>query len=334
MYLSENGSKVIFLGENWPQTDVGIDVISFTGGKIRTLLTPDQISHLEQFSDPFYGLGIWYFRWIPNTPKMLFTTGGYFGQSVGSTDNLFSLNVETGALKRLFALWSGGFSKPSPNGQLMTLTQCGSVKLASISGNILYKDVVTYDRLSNKCYYPETIWKTDSSSFGLLVKSQNETIVWTVDTSTGKTTDLAHLDREFEGYLSPTFTCVADIRIGTDNPEGFPYLVKIEGSSQIKVLKMGSSNFISFSPDGQHYAFYKNGDNTNASLYIGSLDGNIFRISEITIPHIFKWVNNLQFVFRNSNSIQLGDVGGNVTVITTSDTPFYNFDAVDISDQR
>jgi hypothetical protein len=324
MFLSRNGTRIIFMGENWPQTFVGIDAYNFTGGNLHTLLTPEQIAHLEQFADPYYGLGLWYFQWLPNSPNLLFTTGAYYVQSVGSTNNLFSLNVETGALKRIYKKGDGGYADPSPNGSMMTVTNQYSVTLALTNGKVIYKDVLSPDNSPMGQFIPNVVWASDSSKFGALIKSPEGVYVYLVDITSGESSEIVALDEDFEGILSPMIYFFADTRTGADS---LPYIAGIEGNSLVKVLIMGKTTLISFSPSGQYYAFIQK---ENDYLFIGSINGDIIQVSKITIPIIFKWINNEQFVFLDNKSIQLGDIGGNTTTILMSESTIYNFDVVDL----
>jgi Tol biopolymer transport system component len=326
--LSGNGNEIVFMGERCPQTNVGIDIISFKGGNIRTLLTPDQIAHLETLSDSSYICGIWKYSLVPGTSRMIFTTAGLFVQSEGPVSDLFSIDVETGVLRQLRSKDSGGIPELSPDGKKMTLTRCTSISLASINGSELYPNVISYTQWSYKCIYPNIVWAADSSAFGMLIQSEKNVTVLSVNASDGIATTLVTLEKDFEGVLSPTLDCIVDNRPDTESTDIYPYLVSLEGTTPLRLLKMGSSKFISFSPDGKHFAFSKEDNTSNPTLYIGTLDGNVTKISEMRDSQLFRWINNLQFVYLKKDSIQLGDINGNSNLLALASGIW--FDAIDV----
>jgi hypothetical protein len=111
--------------------------------------------------------------------------------------------------------------------------------------------------------------------------------------------------------LSPSLDCIADPSLTGDSYTSFPYFEPIAGSMNLRLLKMAGSTFISFSPDGKHFAFYKSDNRSAESLYIGSLDGQFACISIGSAKKYFRWINNSQFVYLLGKTIQLGDIGGN-----------------------
>jgi hypothetical protein len=328
MMLSGDGGQITFIGYDLLSS---IDTVDFHGSNVRTLLTTEQVNHLLPPQEWIDHLGLWFGDWIPGTPRMLFSLRVWGLQSGWSpSDDLFWLDVGTGALIHLLENNDGGYPTASPDGGMIALAKCRSVSLASINGKILYPDIVETASEYSGCTTPDIVWATDSSGFGMLVPSNDSVIFYAIDASTGDASPPVLLPRDFNGVLSPSLDCVADSVPFEEPPLGFPRLVPFEETDSLKHLVMGSAQFLSFSPDGKYYAFSGKGSGGTPTLYIGDLDQRIVSISAISEPWIIKWVNNRQFVFRISDTLRLGDVGGNSSVIAELSQMSPYFDALDL----
>jgi WD40-like Beta Propeller Repeat len=339
MQFSGDGKKIAFFGIVRLGLVMGMDVINFDGSGFKFMLTYEDIEGLEKVYDPDQNLfweGITSFNWVRGKSRLLFTTDYvFYNGNHWKFDNLFSIDADTGIILKLRSRDKGGFPSPSPDGKKLALSQCEAISLSLINGGILHEKVITFKMEDFQCNHPTVVWTPDSSRIGTLIPSGESVAVWSVDASTGIATILGNLEQNIESVLSPNLDCIADLSLGADSPPGFPYLVPMEGSASVRLLKMGSSHFISFSPDGKHFAFSKDSSASNPTLYIGSLDDSVALLSQVQYPKLFHWVNNLQFVYFTYESIQLGDVYGNSTLLATitSSGEDWLFDAKDLDFQ-
>jgi hypothetical protein len=310
--FSGDGDWIVFLGLGELFLNDRVFSVNADGTRFQTLLSGEKTNQLEIFSESVLELGIPNFALVPGTSKMLFTLEVVFVQgNQRLLYDLFSLDAKSGRLNRIFPIDKGGIPFPSPDGRKLALTRCETVFLTTINGKIIRPDILPISKIDNRCQDPAIVWAPDSSNFGAIVRSEKESLVWSVDSATGASTLLGNLEQKINGVLSPSLDCIADPSLTGDSYTSFPYFEPIAGSMNLRLLKMAGSTFISFSPDGKHFAFYKSDNRSAESLYIGSLDGQFACISIGSAKKYFRWINNSQFVYLLGKTIQLGDIGGN-----------------------
>ncbi len=346
--LSDDGTVIIYLKQSVDnQISIDLRVVNSVSGVDRALLTQVQAGGLEPASRGVWtSLDTYSLRWIPGTHTLLFSTKGVTPPSGWMLHyNLFSLNADTGSILRLRASGNGGGAVLSPNGMKMTTSHCGSISLDSIHGATIKADVITYDTvLCRDNLQPMIMWSSDSSRFGSIVPNGRDVIpaepmseipsafIWLVDASTGEASLGGTIEKFGSGRLSPTLEYVGYSRPDRVNRSADElYLASVDGSFST-LLATGDSGFISFSPDGFYFSYYAKNSQDKTQVYLRSLDGNTFLVLDAEFPMYIRWINNSQFMFIQGDSLFLGDVRGNSSVIASS-PGFGFFDAKDLDFQ-
>jgi hypothetical protein len=348
--LSPDGAKILFLQHgvyNFGYT-AEILAINFNGSGFQTLLGEQQITNLEFYGGQPDAL-IDRISWIPGTHRLLFSTaGGPLGQvGLVSHGNLFVLNADTGQFSRIFKRGEPGYATPSPDGKRMANIKICSVSLDSIGGSTLVKNIIPESSDCYRWHFPEVVWAEDSMRFGAIMPFKTTGVtIWSADASTGIATPIGTIDHFSSGVLSPTLDYIGGLRRGEDIEDQStqaPCLYHVDGSL-LFCMATEPGGFVSFAPDGLHFAYYVGclttetdkctGENSPPELYVGTLDGNKMQIPGLSVPTDFRWINNTQFVFVAGHALTLGDIGGNFIPITTISRDITALDMVDLDFQR
>jgi hypothetical protein len=281
-------------------------------------------------------------KWIPGTHSLLVSVMA-FDTAVSSGlwipyMHLYKMNVDIGFLARVPMTGTGGIAIPSPDGKRLTISNCDKISLASIYGQILFSDVIPLEpSYWPACLVRHIVWSEDSSRFGAIVPSDTgSATIWSVDASTGAASNLAIIDPYGQGVLSPTLEFVGYSRWDDNKLASDATVTRVDGTSGI-LLYSGPSYFLSFAPDGRHFAYSVGcGSDSHCSvppsdegMYIGSLDGSHLQV----LGGGIKWVNKSQFVYISGKSLRLGDIGGNSVEIASAEY-FHTFDAKDLDFQE
>jgi hypothetical protein len=346
LFLPRDHSVVVYAADDPPGNGIPnlIGLISLAGGDSRVLLSASQLSSLENDAVSVD------LAWIPNTHRMLFSTNSLDpANGLFPSNDLYSIDIDTGAVARIFTSGSGGQAAVSPDATKIAVSQCRKIFLASILGSVLFPEILSFDSYPEQCYGPSIVWKTDSSRFGTIVASgSSDVAVWLVDASTGEASASGVLSQFGQGMLSPTLEFVAYAHSGPyfeAHPGSYPAtydpeLVKVDGSGMTQ-LSTGVGGIIAFAPDGNHVAFYTDSPPLSygtcdfslprQKIYIGSPGGILIPVSGDNRSYLFQWINNSQFVYISGGyNLVLGDVEGHSTLITNSPDCITVFDAMDL----
>ena len=353
--FSEDGYRVLYVFEDAGYPYPLLNSVNSDGSDDLILLTHEQLQTLET---PI-GVGITAIaegslEWIPGTHKFFFFTRNISAAMFENVfhNDLFLVDTDTGWISRIFARKNGGSPLPSPDGEKMALSRCGSVSLATIFGKVLFADIIVSEQLTDYwCRYPHVVWKADSSTIGVILfmdESRNplrdisdyEITVLSIDVMSGVPSLLFSMDHIQEASFSSTLEWVGYTQSAKEPSDDETRIVTFYGSSTL--LATGPGGFMSFAPDGLHFAFYlgPSPQSTESFLspsalqtvYICSVTGKTFPIPGTVYPDSFLWINNLQFVYQQDGYLRLGDIGGNSIEIAHS-SYFSSFDAMDIDFQ-
>jgi hypothetical protein len=316
--LTDDGGKIIYtLDFNYRPS---LYVINSDGSGCVTLITRRQMNNFERYNEIIIEQFLWDFSLIPDTHRLLLSTGCLAHRTGGGPFyNLFTVNVDTGELFRFHKAGFGGFASPSPDGKMMTTSNYDSISLSLINGRTLFTDIITSDAPFIFNNDPKIVWTADSSRLGTLIYSHSAKMwnhekstaaIWIVDTSSGLASWLGEISDFGFGSLSPTLDWIGYVRRGKDILTDETIVSRVDGSNTIHLVK-GRGGFISFAPDGKHYAFFSGVVNLNqklcaytskTSVFIGSLEGEgATLITEQMDPRQFQWINNAQFVYIQDN---------------------------------
>jgi hypothetical protein len=333
--ISQDSKKIVYEISN-QGGGREINVVNADGSDNKTLTHSD---NLEPNNDPdFMGNDPYNLQWIPNTHKLLFSTVSLFVGPPHSLrhNNLFVIDVDTGEIIRIYSAGAGGDAWPSPDGKKIVVTLGNSLFLASNEWKILYKEIITYEDYSSM---PSSInWSPDSSRIGTIISSNNrhynfyarplhygvKASIWLIESSSGIPSLIGTIQNYGSGLLSPTLDYIGYSIMNSEYEIANTYVSSLNGTTDL-LLESNSSEFISFSPDGLHFAFTANRQISKTcgkgysqqKVYIGSLDGERKLMHYELLNGLLKWVNNSQFVYISETSIILGDINGNSTQIGT-----------------
>jgi hypothetical protein len=350
--LSDDGKKVVSLSGDGPN-EYQIRVVNSDGSGERSLLSPEQLEALEKsIGEGTTVIPVDSPKWIPGTRRFLFSTRNI---SAAASENLYNydlfiVDTDTGGISRIFARNAGGMAVTSLDGKKMVVQKCTSLSLAAINGKILFEDILpSVNPPLDWCMYPEIVWTADSSRFGVIVfeytgrdplrEVNNYLIdVWSVDASSGDTSPLISLNHIQTIAISPTLDWIGYTYTGADISKDETRISTIDGSASI-LLATGPGRFLSFAPDGSHFAYFTGctfspkdkcpSDSPSLGVVVNSITG---ATSFFTGAYSVVWINNSQFVYKLAGSLYLGDIGGNSIEIAKADY-IHSFAAKDVDFQ-
>jgi hypothetical protein len=348
--ISDDNQRIVFekLGLSGERE---INSVNSDGSENKTLT---QIDSIEQNDDPeFMGNDPYNLQWIPKTRKILFSTV-YLRVGRPSSlyhRNLFTLDIDTGVINRIYSAGNGGEAWPSPDGEEIIITQRKSLFLASNKWTVLYKDIITYEDYDSM---PSSIvWFSDSSRFGTIISKNNrhyswdnfqypfrantDATIWLMETSTGEPYLTKTINNFGSGLLSPTLEYIGYSLVGPNHELFETHISSLRGSTNI-LLESNPSEFISFSKDGKHFAFTVDTQNNKEcgngfyehNLFIGSVDGEKVLLKNKVLNGLIRWINESQFIYVNGLTLLIGDINGNSAQIGTLPGCIWNIEAKDI----
>jgi len=338
--LSFDGERIVFLNAGYPNLAVEVIAMDFDGSNVQTLLSRTQINQMEaDMYDYKFDTLIERITWIPQSHRLLFTTAGpatHFTVYESNSD-LYTVNADTGHYSRLLKRGDGGIAVPSPDGRRIAIRKSDALSINSINGPFFFRDIIPDSIRFIHVDRNAIVWTKDSSRFGFILLGIEDATVYSADGITGEMSLLGSIPPYLRAVLSPTLQYVGL----TDGNR--TSLFSTDGKYQIQLTtELGC--FLSFAPDGQHFAYSVGNPPDNFSfscsksktklpVYIGSLEGKIIQIPYDINPEYFRWINDSQFVFINENQLLLGDTGGNITPITAVSGNISVFDVVDLDFQ-
>jgi hypothetical protein len=334
--ISDDGAKVVYVRYADFSQPAEIRAVNSDGSGDHGLLSSAQVGALEAPGSASY-VDLYSLTWIPGTHRLLLNTMGKFeGPGLMLYDDLFQLDADSGSVTPILAAGSGGNASPSPDGTRMAIARATFVSLALIDGSSLRPNVITFTSVltySEYAFYPAIVWAADSSRFGAIIPSPEPLgpspsgAIWSVNAATGVASLLATIPNFRYGVLSPALDRVGFTRPGADPSTDATYVSSFDETTSLH-LATGPSGFLSFAPDGEHFAY---SIGSSPILYsIGSLGGGTIPVPGTGVRMV-RWISNSQFIFLVGTSaswtMQLGDVGGGSTLLATGSGDQIDFDA-------
>jgi hypothetical protein len=335
--LSDDGMLVVYIRHDSYSQPAELRVVNSDGTNDRMLLTSAQVGGLEPLPSGASFVDLYQVKWIPGTHNLLVNTKAQFeGPGLARLDDLFQVNADTGALSTVLTAGNAGEVWPSPDGTKMVISRATYLSLANIDGTGLVPSIITFTAIitySEYQYYPEPVWAADSSTFGVIIASEDPLAaattgaIWLVNGSTGSATLTSTLNGNFffpRGVLSPTLDHVGYVVASGSPPVTDSYVSILDGSSGLH-LGSGTTGVDSFAPDGQYFAYYVG---SPTAKYIGSLGGGTILVPGGAMR--VKWFNNTHFVYSSGTmaswTLKTGDTGGASTLIASPSGDRTTFD--------
>jgi hypothetical protein len=336
--ISDDGQMVAYIRHNTYSEPAELRVVNWDGTADRTLLSPVQVGALEATPTGALFVDLYQVKWIPGTHRLLINTKAqYEGPGLPRLDDLLALDVDTGTLTTIFTAGNAGEVWPSPDGTKMAISRATFISMAGIDGSGIVSSIITFPSIlthSEYAYYPEIVWKADSSQFGVIIASEDPLTppttgaIWLVNASTGSATLASTLNGNFffpHAVLSPTLDHVGYVVETSDPSVKDSYVSVLDGSSSLH-LGTGNTGVDTFSPDGQWFSYYV-GSGTDD--YIGSLGGGTVLVPGGAMR--LMWYGNTGFIYASGTyaawTLKMGDTGGGSSVIATPTGDRITFDA-------
>jgi hypothetical protein len=327
IYLSDDGALLVYTRHASDSEPAELRAVNTDGSSDRSIIASSQINSLYPPGDYLF-TDIAGLTFIPGTHRLLMNTRQIFmGPGLMKSDDLYVVDADAATIATIFTAGNGGDATPSPDGARMALARSTNVSVCAIDGSGMHANVITFTPVltySEYAYYPTPVWAADSTRFGVIIPSPEQLSpgptgsIWTVDAASGVASlvstlpgkflfptailspDLAHL-----GYAVPTAGDTSDL-----------YVANLDGSSALHLSTDINTAVESFSPDGQHFAYYVG---EPGSVFIGSLGGGTLPLAGNVIRLV--WIDNNQFVFASGTisswTLNLGNIDGTSSIIAT-----------------
>jgi len=219
--------------------------------------------------------------WFPDSSAIAFNTQIEHGYGLATRDDLWRVDLETGALARLLDDGQGGAFAFSPDGETIAAAGTAAVAIVRSDGSER-RTAVTFDRVntaSEYAYMPQPVWAPDGSHALVAISSPEPfgpdptTTVWRIPVA-GAAAELATLPGDFLFLSMSTgmwsadrtqlaYTLLADWSSAVDE-----LIVANVDGSEATTYTSGNTEFLSWSPEGQRFAYVQD---MRSSAFIGQL---------------------------------------------------------------
>jgi dipeptidyl aminopeptidase/acylaminoacyl peptidase len=211
-------------------------------------------------------------EWLPDSGAVAFNTHVEYGYGLLTSDDLWSVDVATGALTPLLADEQGGTFAFSADGTRVVVATPTQVAMIDADG-ANRRTLVSFDRVNTASEYafePLPVWAPDGS-YALVVIPSPEPFapgasggVWRLPVS-GDAVLLATLPGNFlfggvyNSLWSPDRARLAYTRpaAGAD-PNARELVIGAVDGSDSTVYTTGNVDFLGWAPDGLHFTFWQN----------------------------------------------------------------------------
>jgi hypothetical protein len=361
IHIDPDGGSVVFHIGFDINNSIPINSINSDGTNFRVLIPAERISRLEanQYDWKTY-LDENSLQWIPDTRRMMFSTMTFTGSRWLNDANVFILDTDTGYYFRLFDREKVFKPSLSPDGKYLAAANFGATpvedffSIFSMSGSVVYGNGIALHGVYYHSYVERKgTWTPDSKKVGVIDPDNEYNIysgmrqlvpiradIWVMDSQSGDAAHVRTIPNYGYGALSPNLDWIGYTILGDEFSSDVTVVSRLTDSTSIQ-LGTGPSGFISFAPDGLHFAYYLGClpgitapcQGHTPKIYIGSREGDYIRMFSSDNINLLRWINNFQYVYAEGNSLYLGDVGGNSTLLATAENPILAFDAKDLDFQ-
>lgn len=280
--VTSDGELIVYLVRDANFEFVELRAIGFDGAGDRLLLGADALAGLYPL-EGFLRYTLADFSLAPGTHRAFLNTRGVFeGPGLAKSDDLLSLDADSGALTRLLAPGQGGDFSLSPDGTQLAIVRPTSISFARSDGTDLRADVLTFSLVqtfSEYFFYPRPSWSLAGDAVMLAIPGENpfaESPAGTirlVPAAGGAPSVLASISGDLfrpQGeaqLISPDGTTVAYLRAGAVSGEEELVLYR-PGTGESFTVASGTLQWKGWAPDSIHFA-YTNG--TGLDLFIGGI---------------------------------------------------------------
>ena len=282
--------------------------------------------------------------WLPDSRAVAFNTRIEGGYGLIANDDLWLVDIETGALTALLPDGEGGSFAFSPDGARLVACTPTTVTMMGADGTNR-RELVTFDFVntaSEYAYHPMPAWAPDSS-YALVAISSPEPFapgasgnVWRLPVS-GDTVLLATLPGNFlfatmgNALWSPDRTRIAYTAPAAGGGPNTRDLIiaGVDGSDPV-VYATGELDFQGWTPTGHRFTFWQN---QPGELYLGQIAEPPQRLvgpGEADRIQSLRWADGETFAYVTGEwgafIFRVGQVGGAHRTIGTSNDGFAQLD--------
>jgi dipeptidyl aminopeptidase/acylaminoacyl peptidase len=352
--FSLDGQRILFQRElppgpaNLPRFE--LRVINVDGSEERRLVGPEDLpgemgvpmgSDAEVLLD-WLPLQV---AWLPDSRTVAFNTHAEFGYGLAHHDDLWLVDVETGALTQLLPDGEGGIFAFSPDGAHLVVSTPTTVTMMDADGGNR-RTLLTFDFVntaSEYAYRPMPVWAPDGS-YALVAISSAEPFgpqpsggLWRLPPA-GDAVLLATLPGEFifntqdDGLWSPDRAHIAyTVPAAAGDPNARALVVAEGNGGAPTVYATGMLEFLGWAADSSRFTFWQN---RPGEVYLGQIGTPPVRLvppAEAGGVFSVQWVDGETFVYvasvgRDVFEIRVGRVGSSHRTIATSLTGFPQLD--------
>ena len=264
------------------------------------------------------------FVWRPNTHEVAYNTHIlHEGPGFGPNYDLRLVNADTLTKSTLFDTGKGGIFFYSPDGDQIALSMPDSISQVNSDGSNLRGNVLTYPYVgthSEYLYTPHPIWASDSSSLRAAIPPEETladplppTGLWLIPLDGSPAVLLSNVqaipfawpDNAFAPNLERVIY-VTPLGDKTENQRELR-IANPDGSNDVAYDTGESLEFISWSPDSQHFIYQINGG-TNEGVFLGGVNSQPdLVVFDPDVIQDIKWLggNRLVFLFQDGDQWQL-----------------------------
>ena len=269
--------------------------------------------------------------WVPGSHTLAFNTYQIFeGPGNVPYDDLHLIDADTLERRTPLLAGEGGDFTFAPDGAQIALSTPTQVDLVNLDGSQRRSAALTFEMVltfSEYMLYPALVWEADSSAVwaaipphDALAEPAQPSTIWRIPADGSPAIQRAEFEVApligFELPISPDTAYVAYLaEIGEQpNTRLELHLLALDGSTDDIILSAPYMDFLSWSPDGRHYAVSVG---LEQALYLGEVGGSFAPApGEPVGVASLDWLGADSFVY-----VQSGEDGASLIYGSLSDTP-------------
>lgn len=341
--LSPDGSQVAYL-RSPDYVNESLWLVRSDGSDRRELVSTADFHSMNTYPEAI-GATAHQFEWIPGANRLAFNTRPIFeGLGLELHDDLWQVDVATGAHTPLLAPGSGGMFYYAPDGSQIALVTPEQISLVNADGSNRREAVLSYDPVitySEYRYYPQPQWSPDGAFLRVAVPPADPLAeplqamnVWHIPASGATATHLASITAApFSVFgLSPDLNRIAYLQqVGAPQDNTHALHIALADGSGDQIYYTGAVFFNGWAPDSQHFTF-SIGTGDNAQL--GQVGDTFSALNESGPATNVTWPDAAHFIYLSKTDgnwqIRLGTVGAASTLIaefpaaSDGQTPVYD----------
>ena len=262
-------------------------------------------------------------EFLPGSSSVFFNTYPQFdGPGFALNNDLWRVDLESGALNAILPAGEGGSFTLSPDGSQMALVTPNDISLVNSDGSNRRSGVLTYTEIytyTESPYYAAPRWDADGSFLRLILPPQDSlgdvnalsTIYeLPVDGSAAKVLGSLAVKPLSGAIFSPDLEHILYAEMAGEVNDGNSAIkvAAYDGSDAIEIVR-GEYFLIDWAPDSLHFAYQSW---SPAQIYLSSLNATASAPAELAQATLFNWVDAQRYLFISQGQpaweLQLGSL--------------------------